>query len=227
MTVKNIIDIILCAVMAAIGIVGLTFNSSIIKKGIRREIFIYYTNLSNIAVVLFQLCLLVSYSVPQSAFHTFLSASWMRITAAMMILLTFIVYHFVLRPEIKKFATEPMTTEKSIGNICVHYAVPLLTFAQWIFVADKKDLLITDGLIWLICPAVYAIFVFTRSKLIEIKVTNGNKPLSDSEKVKYPYGFLNIDVLGGARVAANIVVVGIACAASGCLAALAAIFLSA
>ncbi|MBO7319589.1 MAG: hypothetical protein J6V06_06185, partial [Clostridia bacterium] len=75
MTVKNIIDIILCAVTAAIGIVGLTFNSSIIKKGIRREIFIYYTNLSNIAVVLFQLCLLVSYSVPQSAFHTFLSAS--------------------------------------------------------------------------------------------------------------------------------------------------------
>ncbi|MBE7064726.1 MAG: hypothetical protein E7384_02785 [Ruminococcaceae bacterium] len=227
MTAKNIVDIILCAVTTAMGIVGLTFNSSIIKKGIRKEIFIYYTNLSNIAIVLFQLSLLVSYSATDSRLHKFLSVSWLRLSVAMMILLTFIVYHFVLRPGIKKNSAESLTAEKSIGNFCVHYAVPILTFIQWVIAADKESLRITDGLIWLICPAVYSIFVFTRSKMIDIKSKSTCKPLSDSEKVKYPYAFLNIDVLGSARVAANIAIVGVACALSGCFAALLAIILSA
>lgn len=227
MPAKNIIDIIICAVTAIIGFIGLTLSSSAIKKGIRKEVFLYYTNLSNIAVVLFQLCLLVSYSMRQSAFHTFLAAPWFRLTAAMMILLTFIVYHFLLRPEIKKNAAEPMARDKSIGNICVHYAVPIITFIQWIISADKDGLLVTDGLIWLICPAVYAAFIIIRAKIIDLRLKQDNDSFSEENYIKYPYGFLNVDVLGGARVAANIAIVGIACAAIGCLSAVTAIFLSA
>jgi len=227
MTAYNIIDIIFSVAVTAIGIVGLTFNSSIIKKGIRSEIFIYYTNLSNIAVIIFQICLLVSYAVPESSFYELLTSPWLRLSVAMMILLTCVVYHFLLRAEIKKNGAERKSAEKSIGNLCVHYIVPLLTFVQWAWSADKKGLLVTDGLIWLVCPATYAAFVAVRGRNIDMKTKSGNDVAADGEKVKYPYGFLNIDLLGGARVAANIAIVGIACAASGCLAAFAAILLSA
>lgn len=227
MTVNAILDMIFSLVLTTIGIVGLALNSSIIKKGIRGETFIYYTSLSNITVVLYQLVLLISYSVHDSAFYRLVSSPVVRLTIMLMIMLTFVIYHFILRPEFRKNEISPMSKEKAIGNFCVHYLVPLLTFAQWIFVADKKGLLVSDGLIWIICPASYALFIVLRGRFIDLRNKKSGKTAASTDVVKYPYTFINIDSIGGARVALNIAVIGSICAVAGCLVAWIAIILSA
>ncbi|MBQ8165061.1 MAG: Pr6Pr family membrane protein [Clostridia bacterium] len=234
MTVNMLVDIILSVAVSAIGIIGVTFNCSIIKRGIRGEIFIYYTNLSNLAVILYHLLLLISYTDTESVFHRLIAASPIRLSVTLMIMLTFAIYHFVLRPICKKFHrgfysedAPKVTADKAIGNICVHYIVPILVFAEWIFSADKSGLRITDGIIWILCPATYMLFIAVRGYLIDKKTKKSNSDNNGKTPVKYPYPFIDIDMLGGARVALNVAIIAAVCAAVGCTTAWFSIFLSA
>lgn len=227
-------DIVLILIVSVTGIVGVTLNCSILKKGIRGEMFIYYTNLSNIAVIIYHLLLLISYADVQSAFHRVFSSAPFRFSVTLMIMLTFAIYHFVLRPSCKKHrigiyaeTASSISPEKYIGNLFVHYIVPILVLTEWLFSSDKNGLRVTDGMIWVMCPAIYMIFIVIRGSHIDRKLSKN--PLHGDEKMpkKYPYPFIDIDMIGSGKVALNVTIIAASCAAIGCATAWLTIFLSA
>lgn len=203
----NIFERILCFVIFAVGAGAILVNFAVLKRGIRgakSEIYIYYTNLSNIAVILYHTVLFIASFYRDSKFYKIIFSPVLRLSVTLIILMTFIIYHFVLRSADKHLLPEANTScrqrkVKIITNLCVHYVVPLLTFAEWVIFANKESLKITDGIIWVIFPLIYIAFISFRAKVI------GN----NSEKKKYPYFFIDADVIGRKKVAVNIVVIGV------------------
>ncbi len=200
-----------------IGIIGMTLNSSVLQsgiKGFRKDMFIYYTNLSNIAVVIYHLILFISSFYKESTAYGLFALPVMRLSVTLMILMTFVIYHFILRPaEKRKRQKQENHDEKQIGktitNLCVHYVVPLTTFAEWIFVADKSTLKLTDGALWVVCPVAYVVFIMLRACIL------GRKKSSYDTWKKYPYFFIDVDEIGVARTALNIMIIGVVSVAFG------------
>ena len=127
----------------------------------------YYTNLSNIIVLIYQLCVLASLFVPKSGFYCAVRSPILQYTVTNTIVITFLVYHFILYPAIK-IKRESMTdAEKSGGvitpnNLCVHYIVPLGSLAFWLLFADK-NLPFYCVFSWLAVPAAYSVYILSRA----------------------------------------------------------------
>ena len=205
---------IFCLVIFAFGAVGMTINSSVLTKGLRgikKEMFVYYTNLSNMAVLLYHVMLFVSSFYRQSTLYAVLSAPVIRLSVTLMILITFVIYHFILRSadkilNLKKGVSAEKPFSKKFANLCVHYLVPLFTLAEWIIVAEKSSLRISDGAVWVICPLIYLIFIMLRAKLF------GN--IGDKD-TRFPYFFLDVDAIGFRKAAINVLIIGVVSVAFG------------
>jgi hypothetical protein len=70
----------------------------------------------------------------------------------------------------------------------MHYATPVLTPLFWLGFAPKGRLRLRDPLIWAVFPLAYLAYALLRGRL------GGH----------YPYGFVDVGLLGGMRVAMNV-----------------------
>lgn len=154
----------------------------------------YYTTLSNILVFIYFLSLLL-----------FRKSMWLRkgstaMDIALTITVTFLIYHFVLRPGIMKKHKEGTLTYNPITltNFSLHYICPLLTLIYFFIFADKSQIVYADGIKWLILPVMYIIYTFIRVKL-KIKIR-------DHDSMYYPYGFMDVHQHGIKTVAVNLTV---------------------
>ena len=151
----------------------------------------YYTNLSNIIVLVYQLCVLASLFVPKSGFYCAVRSPILQYTVTNTIVITFLVYHFILYPAIK-IKRESMTdAEKSGGvitpnNLCVHYIVPLGSLAFWLLFADK-NLPFYCVFSWLAVPAAYSVYILSRAAH-GINIYGKDTP--------YPYFFIDRKLIG-------------------------------
>lgn len=178
---------------------GVYLNSGIPQGEFRGTTFLYYTIQSNILVLVYFI------------YAAFKCARAIRVSGAkggiayspavkgavtMGIMVTLLIYWFVLVGA--DFAMVPNGTAAS--NLTVHLIVPLMAFADWVFFDKKGSIRALDPIRWLVLPLYYLVFA------------NVAAPLGATyrEGARYPYFFINPDLIGWTDVALNIVFIGVA-----------------
>ncbi len=174
--------------------VGLLLSSRILEgpDRRRRQMFVYYTNLSNAAVAIVHALLFVPGPVGAA-----LRTAKARYFTVLCILVTFIIYFFVLT----RFGRHNgRSTLRSLGvrrvsNAFVHYVVPGLTAGEWLTVADRNGLGPRDALEWLAIPLAYFVFLLLRAR---------SGVLIENTQSLWPYTFMDREALGTGKWLRNI-----------------------
>lgn len=189
--------------------IGLTLSKDVYEGNPRRDFFLYYTNLSNLAVLLY-FSFLAPPLYPQRL--PVLIRSCLEFGVAMCILLTHVVFHFMILPHVGRYtrqADSPQDLRIMAANtVFVHYIVPWLTLFYWLVCStDKHRVPLLTALIWPLFPAIYAAMIFLRAR------SRRNIPGLQSP---YPYPFLDVDAHGMPRVLAHCAALFLGCAAFSC-----------
>lgn len=192
-------EIILSAIIFAAAVYGLFLGGCMKNPGHSHNLLSYYTNLSNIIVLIYQLCVLGSFLAPNSGFYFAVRSPVLQYTIANAITMTFLVYHFILFPAIKKKKEALTDAEKSGGvitpnNLCVHYIVPLASLLFWLLFGSK-ELPFWCVFAWLAVPAGYSLYILLRA-VLGINIYEKNTP--------YPYFFIDRNLIGTKRFIQNI-----------------------
>ena len=192
-------EIILSAIIIAAAVYGLFLGGCMKNPGHSHNLLSYYTNLSNIIVLIYQLCVLGSFLAPNSGFYFAVRSPVLQYTIANTITMTFLVYHFILFPAIKKKKEALTDAEKSGGvitpnNLCVHYIVPLASLMFWLLFGNK-ELPFWCVFAWLAVPAGYSLYILLRAAL-GINIYEKDTP--------YPYFFIDRNLIGTKRFIQNI-----------------------
>ncbi len=187
---------------------GQVIDSGICKGKYRRDMYAYYTNLSNVLVLLYFLGLIL---VPQDTkLYRFLVADHTIFAVMMSIMLTFTVFRFILAPAFAQKAKAEGRTMRpfGLGNFFVHDLVPCLTFGYWCIFGAKNQLDYSAGLTWLCIPIAYLLYTWLRVKC--------GKTIQGTDS-PYPYFFLDPDKVGKKQAVRNVAVMALACLAAGML----------
>ena len=189
MTALETIFAWLIAILSALGLL-LSFRVTSGKR--RKQFFVYYTNLSNLAMLLVHGLLLIP-----GRCRALLRTPPARYLAAMCILVTFVIYFFVLTRFGRYAGRDTMRSlgVRRISNALVHYVVPLLCQLEWLTAADKSGLGIRDAALWLLVPLAYFAFLLLRAQTGVIIENAGSL---------WPYGFMDREALGVRKWARNI-----------------------
>ena len=176
-------------VIALVGLTGLLLHSTLLRTGrIRPGMFCFYTNLSNLLVVIYELALFFTALFHWNNIYRLVTNGTVALSIAACIWITHIIYHFVLLRDFRRSGgTLADTAEETAGNICVHYVTPLLVLLQWLLWADKTSLTVWSAVEWLILPLAYFAYAMLRAK--------SGRPIGNTQYV-YPYPFLNYPELG-------------------------------
>lgn len=178
--------------LGLLGLAGLYFHSTLPVTGyIRPGFFVFYTNLSNLLLAVYQLTLGASGHDPQCGVFRWLSSAGVALSMTLCIFVTHLIYQWVLVPSAKKGGKSLSDIGfSSFGNLCVHYAVPWLTVVQWLLWQDKSGLTIGHAVWWLVLPLAYFAFAMLRA--------GTGKPIGRTGQL-YPYPFLDYPRLGAGR----------------------------
>ena len=192
-------EILLSIVITAAAVYGLFLGGCMKNPGHSRNLLSYYTNLSNIIVLIYQLCVLGSFLAPNSGFYSAVRNPVLQYTIANAIAMTFLVYHFILLPAIKKKREAMTDAEKSGGvitpnNLCVHYIVPLCSLLFWLLFGNK-ELPFWCVFAWLAVPVAYSVYILARAAH-GINIYGKDTP--------YPYFFIDRNLIGTKRFIQNI-----------------------
>ena len=174
-----------------LGAAGLADHSMLLKTGhIRPGFFCFYTNLSNIWILLYQILLFFAGFSPEGALWRVLTDVRVSTGMTLSIWVTHLMYHFVLVPDAKKRGKRFSDFGASFGNLCAHYITPALVLAQWLFLQDKTGINLWSAVCWLVLPLLYSVFALLRART--------GKPIGHT-KLIYPYPFLDLEHLGVKR----------------------------
>lgn len=138
---------------------------------------LYYTVLSNLLVMIFTGYLL---RVMSRSGENWQSPTLLRLKggATMSIMITCVIYHFMLAP----IATDFYRVE----NFLCHYIVPLWFLADTLFFDKQGQYKIWDPVLWTILPLVYMIFALFNGLVLKLNIPN-------SKDNPFPYFFLNVN----------------------------------
>jgi len=183
----------LSALIVVFVIIGMTMHSDFYTKRTRKDFLCFYTNVSNLTVLLY-----FGLAAPRLYARSSLRALIPHAEFAVMmcIMLTFCVFHLVLYPPLRRAARRmPHTREFLIlytDNFIIHYLVPLSVFVYWLVCSPQKHALgAADALYWTMLPLLYIACIFLRAKRRLIIEETGSP---------YPYPFLDAGALGSGRV---------------------------
>lgn len=204
------IQIILEILIVLIGSCGLVAHSGLVSGNLRRDFFRYYTNLSNLLVVMYYLIrTVVRITGNYDGFfgRIVFSELWFY-AVTMCIFLTFGIFHFVLLPALKKASSESDEFKflYAFSNYIVHYIVPLLTLLNWLIFADKSKFSYSWALIWTVIPWIYVLYA-------EIRGARGD--IIERTDSAYPYDFMDAGKHGWGAVIRNCLIVVVVFVAAG------------
>ncbi|HEL2383389.1 TPA: Pr6Pr family membrane protein [Streptococcus suis] len=167
--------------LAALAITGTALE--IIKYGI--GMLMYYTVQSNLLVSVFAVYMV--YAMHKG--HDLQSAKFLRIKAAvtMSIMITCVVYHFMLAPLAEDFWR--------VENLLCHYIVPIYFLLDTLLVDCQQQYKWFDPIWWTLLPVLYMIFGLVNGLVIKI-------PIPDAKDSPFAYFFLNVPKYGWAYVLA-------------------------
>lgn len=150
-----------------LALVGVTIQ--VMKYGV--NMFLYFTTLSNTLVAGYYLYKSITLNKRPTAFKG---------SVVMAILLTGLVYHFMLASRAKDF--------HRVENYIVHYIVPISVFIDYIFTKGLK-VNWKNPFQWVIIPLTYLLFSLFNGLVLQL-------PVPDNADSPFPYFFLNINKLG-------------------------------
>lgn len=153
--------------IGVLALIGVTIQ--VIKYGV--NMFLYFTTLSNTLVAGYYLYKSVTSNKRPTAFKG---------SVVMAILLTGLVYHFMLASRAKDF--------HRVENYIVHYIVPISVFIDYIFTKGLK-VNWKNPFQWVIIPLTYLLFSLFNGLVLQL-------PVPDNADSPFPYFFLNINKLG-------------------------------
>ncbi len=204
------IQVILEILIILTGMCGMVLHSGLVSGEVRHNFFRYYTNLSNLLVVMFYLSRIIVRIL--DTYDGFLgrivfSELWF-FSITMVIFLTFGIYHFVLVPGFKEVPPDSNEFKMmhSFSNYCVHYIVPLMCLLNWLVFSQKEDLSYSWALIWTVIPWIYVFWTLIMGALGKV---------IDQTDSAYPYDFMDVSRHGGKIVARNCVLVAFVFVISG------------
>ena len=184
---------VLSALIIVFGMIGMTMHRDFYAGRLRKDFLCFYTNVSNVAVLVY-FGLVAPHLYARPALHSLIPHT--EFAVMMSIMLTFSVFHLVLFPTIRAHVLQmPRTREYRIvcaDNFIIHYFVPLMVFAYWLLCSpDKQVLGPGDALYWTVLPLIYVGFIFIRAPI---------KGVIEEAGSPYPYPFLDVHILGSAKV---------------------------
>ena len=177
MTVWNKIIFVSRAFMFLAAFTGVYLE--ITKRGGLRML-LYYTVLSNLLVVIFTGYLLLK--MRREGDH-WQSSSLLRLKGGvtMSIMITCVIYHFMLAP---------LTTDfYRLENFLCHYIVPLWFLVDTIIFDKSRQYKWFDPIVWTVLPLLYMGFAILNGFVLKMDVPNAK----DSP---FPYFFLNANKYG-------------------------------
>lgn len=165
------------------GLLGLSLQ--LIKNG-GFNMLLYYTILSNILVTAFVGYLVYLMWKKERLYQTnsFLRA---KMGVTMAILITFVIYHAMLRPYV--FPEQFWRLE----NFLCHYIVPLWFLLDGLLIDGRIAFYKLDPFRWTLAPLAYSAFALFNGTVTKFAVPG-------SPDSPYPYFFLNLDKNGWAGV---------------------------
>lgn len=195
MFIKNkLISVFYKFILLIICSYGIFIEIGIFDRKINFKILNYFTIWSNILVLVYLICSIVWIikNKHNKKTNTFLPALKGAITLS--IIITWLVYNFILTK-----SNFDMRIGNSynmfIANKIVHYIVPIMMILDYLLFDSKGKYKKIYPLYWIVIPYIYLFYVF-------IMIQLGNDIGINS---KYPYPFLNIEVLGGLKVFVSII----------------------
>ncbi|MGT2716757.1 Pr6Pr family membrane protein [Streptococcus respiraculi] len=161
--------------LAVLAIIGTTLE--IVKHSI--GMLMYYTVQSNLLVSLFSVYMV--YAMYQK--KDLQRQSFLRLKAAvtMSIMITCVIYHFMLAP----LATDFWRVE----NLLCHYIVPLYFLLDTLFVDKQGQYKWFDPIWWTALPVAYLAFALINGLVIKL-------PIPDAKDSPFAYFFLNVPKYG-------------------------------
>lgn len=177
-----------------IGVLSILATSGVLDGNLNIDIFTMFTTITNLSCTIYYLVEFI-YQLKIKKNRTF--SRIIKNTLMMSITLTLLVAHFVLK---MRFSFDTFMNMSFLG---VHYIIPILIIIDWIIFEKKGKIKKVEPFIYLIMPAIYFIVA-----LISAKFGHG---LGCNSTSKYPYPFLDIEVLGIGKVLINCIVMKIGC----------------
>lgn len=178
------------------------------KHCIRAGFFVYYTHLSNLLILLYELALGASGHDPHCGAFRWLSSPGVALSMTLCIYVTHLIYHFVLVPDARRRGQKFADFGGSFGNLCVHYGTPWLVVMQWVLWGDKSGLTVLSAVWWLVLPLAYFAYAMLRART--------GKPIGHT-RLLYPYPFMDLEKLGPKRFCLSVAAVLAAFFALGCI----------
>ena len=126
--------------------------------------------------------------------------SVLKSLATVSILVTFLIFHFILAPHID---SSMINTTAGLGNILVHYITPLWFFMDYLLFDRKGSTRLSDPFRYTVFPIYY--FVFANFRAIDGELYDYGSTIS-----QFPYPFLDYSVFGIYGVSAAVIVITIA-----------------
>lgn len=179
--------------IALSAIIGILLQCEVSTPQFSLASFRMFTTLSNLVVALFFIAYLVIYSSKKKITNKEKKIIiYFKFMISMSITLTGLVAHFMLKDMFTN-----MDTQAKLGLTLLHYVVPISTILDWIIFDEKGNTDKKMPLFATIFPITYVAITMIAAQFM----TGENK---------YPYPFLNIDMLGVSAVCINIFLLAIA-----------------
>lgn len=150
---KKILSVAFKCVFAAVILTGILSRIGIFSGNLTLHTLCSFTMISNSYVFFITVITMMKTRYVFADFHLILSK--LRLIGVMMILITGLVYHFILLPQ--KLAENPDYQIFTYGNIVVHYITPACMLLDWLLFDVKGKLSKWEPLIYVIVPFLYFI----------------------------------------------------------------------
>ena len=175
--------------LAALAVLGTSIQ--LVKYGL--GMMMYYTVQSNLLVSLFAIYMVVAMRQNKNL----QTARFLRVKAAvtMSIMITFVIYHFMLAP----LATDFWRVE----NMLCHYITPLYFFFDTLLVDRQGQYQLLDPVRWSALPLLYMAFALFNGMILKW-------PIPDAKDSPFAYYFLNVHKYGWGYVLTHAVVIFLA-----------------
>lgn len=177
---KNIkLSCIYKTILSVLLLAGILARAGLFGDELKLETFYSFTTISNFFI------LIITFIAIYDAFHDRASSYKVRFLGVIMILVTGIVYHFILLPE--KLIENPNYTVLTYGNIMAHYIAPCAFFMDWLLFDEKGKLTKKGLLLYTLVPISY--FMITTLYGYISSLVSG-------KEVSYVYFFMDFNKLG-------------------------------
>ncbi|HNZ50514.1 MAG TPA: Pr6Pr family membrane protein [Bacilli bacterium] len=206
MLIKNrLFSFFIRLIIITLALTGILLVITNDKTTVPMEMLIFYTIQSNIITIIVSFILMVKdlrlLSFQGKKGEPGQIAPLIQMGNTFIILITFLVYATLLYEYTFSAGYEWEGIKFSIGNILLHYFVPLLTLADYLLFCKKGKVKFKQALLCLTYPLVYFVFIMIRGE-----VGGPLQNMGEEIFTYYPYPFLDVDKFGWSQVIINVVV---------------------